>query len=65
MSRIFLHTIMLLPILAATLLTFSSDPVATLAPEQIVSWNDLSAANGALAANANPAPPEPAEFASN
>jgi hypothetical protein len=46
---------MLLPILAATLLTFSMDPVAALAPDQVVSWNDLVAANGALAANASSA----------
>ena len=63
MSRKFLHSIMLLPILAATLLTFSSDPVATLAPDQIVSWNDLTAANEAVAAN--PTAPETFEFASN
>ena len=65
MSRKFLHSIMLLPILAATLLTFSSDPVATLAPDQIVSWNDLTAANEAVAANASPTTPETTEFASN
>jgi hypothetical protein len=65
MKRIFLHTIMLLPILAATVLTFSSEPVATLAPEQVVSWNEWAAANQALAASTIPAAPEPVEFASN
>lgn len=62
MYRIFLHSIMLLPILAATLLTFSLDPVAALAPAQVVSWNDLTAANSALAANASATP---LELASN
>jgi hypothetical protein len=65
MLRLFLHSIMPLPILAATLLTYSSEPVATFSPDQIVSWNDLAAANEAVAASTIPAASEAVDFASN